>query len=183
MAFKAGIGAYSVMTVRTLSRAACCASALSSCQVSASAAIGPGLMFAVAELRGHSEPVNALCWNPNADQFLCSGAEDAKALIWDVTQKEGESREISSPLLSYQAQGEVAGIDWSLTENLRVRAMRQRAVRAPNVNELYRQPIEETAGLLRPAPRRLSPHYQRTCGGACRCWSGGAASGHHASQL
>ena len=74
------------------------------------------LMFAVAELRGHSEPVNALCWNPNADQFLCSGAEDSKALIWDVTQKEGESREISSPLLTYQAQGEVAGIDWSLAK-------------------------------------------------------------------
>ncbi len=41
-------------------------------------------MFAVAELRGHSEAINAMAWAPNAENFLVTGGDDGKALIWDT---------------------------------------------------------------------------------------------------
>lgn len=40
------------------------------------------------------------------------------------------------------------GIDWSPIESLRLRVMAQRAIRAPNIDELFRQPREQPSQLL-----------------------------------
>ena len=42
------------------------------------------------------------------------------------------------------------GVDWSLLPALRVRAMAQRAIRAPNIDELFRQPREQPSTLFSP---------------------------------
>lgn len=71
-------------------------------------------MYPVAELRGHNDFVNALAWAPTSNCFLCSVADDCKALIWDISILPNP---IDTPILSYNAQAEPVALEWSVTRS------------------------------------------------------------------
>ncbi|VDO88192.1 unnamed protein product [Heligmosomoides polygyrus] len=66
----------------------------------------------VARLANHRAPVNGLSWAPHSSTHICTAADDAQALIWDVHEI---PRPILDPILAYQAAGEVNQIHWSTT--------------------------------------------------------------------
>lgn len=66
----------------------------------------------VARLTNHRAAVNGLSWAPHSSTHICTAADDAQALIWDVHEI---PRPILDPILAYQAAGEVNQIHWSTT--------------------------------------------------------------------
>ncbi|KAK6029460.1 WD domain, G-beta repeat protein [Ostertagia ostertagi] len=64
----------------------------------------------VARLANHRAPINGLSWAPHSSTHICTAADDAQALIWDVHEI---PRPILDPILAYQAAGEVNQIHWS----------------------------------------------------------------------
>lgn len=75
----------------------------------------------VAELCRHQAAVNAVCWAPHSAQHLCTAADDAAALIWDLTglpQAPGEAPIGASvdPILAYNATSEVNQLQWSAAQ-------------------------------------------------------------------
>ncbi|KAK6753550.1 hypothetical protein RB195_012878 [Necator americanus] len=66
----------------------------------------------VARLSNHRAPVNGISWAPHSSTHICTAADDAQALIWDVHEI---PRPILDPILAYQAAGEVNQIHWSTT--------------------------------------------------------------------
>uniref|UniRef100_A0A1I7XIS2 WD_REPEATS_REGION domain-containing protein n=1 Tax=Heterorhabditis bacteriophora TaxID=37862 RepID=A0A1I7XIS2_HETBA len=58
----------------------------------------------VARLANHRAPVNGVSWAPHSNSHLCTAADDAQALIWDVHEM---PRPVEDPILAYQAAGEV----------------------------------------------------------------------------
>ncbi|VDM60881.1 unnamed protein product [Angiostrongylus costaricensis] len=66
----------------------------------------------VARLANHRAPVNGISWAPHSSTHICTAADDAQALIWDVHEI---PRPILDPILAYQAAGEVNQIHWSTT--------------------------------------------------------------------
>lgn len=64
----------------------------------------------VAELHGHSHCINSIAWAPHSSSHLCTGADDRQALIWEVTPT---GKNITEPILAYQAEGEINTLQWS----------------------------------------------------------------------
>lgn len=68
----------------------------------------------VTELVGHAAPVNSLVWNPHSSCHLCSGSDDGKVIIWDLSS-------VSQPaVLFYDAQSEVNQLHWSPVDQSRI---------------------------------------------------------------
>jgi len=77
--------------------------------------------LAVAELQGHQNCVNTICWAPHSSCHLVSGGQDKNALIWDLspqTQSGNQQRWPEHPILHYEAPAPVNTLQWSsaLTE-------------------------------------------------------------------
>jgi WD repeat-containing protein 68 len=66
----------------------------------------------VAELSGHSGPLNSIAWAPHSSGHLCSTGDDGQALIWDVTHMT-KSKVIQDPILAYGAPSEVNQLAWN----------------------------------------------------------------------
>jgi WD repeat-containing protein 68 len=64
----------------------------------------------VAELTGHSGPVNGVCWAPHTNNFMCSVGDDSAALIWEIS---GLPKQIDDPILAYTAESEINQLQWS----------------------------------------------------------------------
>ncbi|KAJ8598157.1 hypothetical protein CTAYLR_007371 [Chrysophaeum taylorii] len=64
----------------------------------------------VAELGAHAACVNAIAWAPHSSCHLCTCADDAQALIWDLTAM---PKPIDDPILAYNADAEVNQLQWS----------------------------------------------------------------------
>jgi len=72
----------------------------------------------VAELARHQAPVNAIAWAPHSAMHLCSVADDAHALIWDLAGLPMVAGQpplgaAIDPFLSYNAGAEVNQLQWS----------------------------------------------------------------------
>lgn len=64
----------------------------------------------VATLTAHGQAVNSIAWAPHSSCHLCTGGDDAQALIWDITAL---PKPINEPMLAYQAKGEINTLQWS----------------------------------------------------------------------
>lgn len=84
-------------------------------------------MYPIAELAGHSEFVNDVAWAPTSKYvnivkrvkfhfscFLCTVGDDKKALIWDISTLPNP---IEIPILSYVADAEPVGLEWSVVQS------------------------------------------------------------------
>ena len=84
----------------------------------------------VAELKAHSGLINGIVWAPNSTSHICTVAEDAQVLVWDVRgqnqhaqvagSQAGRSKSapvglgtIRDPMLAYTAPSEVHQVAWS----------------------------------------------------------------------
>jgi WD repeat-containing protein 68 len=63
-----------------------------------------------AELSGHQACVNAVAWAPHSSCHVCSVAEDAQALIWELPSS---SKVIDEPILAYKADSCINQLQWS----------------------------------------------------------------------
>lgn len=63
-------------------------------------------------LKSHTEPVNAFSLAPHTAQFVCTGSDDRRALIWDLHKTNAVNRRLE-PSLSYLASAEVVALEWS----------------------------------------------------------------------
>ena len=70
-------------------------------------------MFPVAQLNGHQDCVNAICWAPHSCCHICTAGDDKQALIWDLNPIPNP---IEDPILAYGAEGEVSNLQWSITK-------------------------------------------------------------------
>jgi WD repeat-containing protein 68 len=68
----------------------------------------------VAELGGHLGCVNAVSWAPHSPCHICTAADDAQALIWDLGQL--RKRPVDDPILAYVAAGEINNLHWSASQ-------------------------------------------------------------------
>ena len=59
--------------------------------------------------------MNSLAWAPHSASHLCSAADDAQALIWDLSTVGplGKSEAAPNPILAYNAGAEVNQVAWS----------------------------------------------------------------------
>lgn len=64
----------------------------------------------VAELTGHTSPVNAFAWAPHSSVHICTAGDDSQALIWDLSAM---PKPIEDPILAYTAGGEINQLQWS----------------------------------------------------------------------
>lgn len=64
----------------------------------------------VAELNGHTAPVNSIAWAPHSTCHICSVGDDSQALIWDL---QNLPKPVDDPILSYTAESEVNQLQWS----------------------------------------------------------------------
>lgn len=58
----------------------------------------------------HKDFVNALAWAPQSNYHICTVADDAQALIWDLQEMQDE---INDPFLEYRADSEISNLSWS----------------------------------------------------------------------
>lgn len=66
----------------------------------------------VVELVGHRASVNSLAWAPHSSSHLCTGGDDAQALIWDITAASGSGAREEDPILAYNAAAEINQLQW-----------------------------------------------------------------------
>jgi WD repeat-containing protein 68 len=64
----------------------------------------------VAELRGHSDSVNALSWAPHSSCHISTAGDDRQAMIWDLSAM---PKPVEEPILSYSAEHEINQLQWS----------------------------------------------------------------------
>jgi WD repeat-containing protein 68 len=62
-----------------------------------------------AELIGHNACVNSISWAPHSSCHIATAADDAQALIWEVTES---PKIIEEPALAYQAESEINQLSW-----------------------------------------------------------------------
>ena len=77
----------------------------------------------LAELSGHSAPVNGMTWAPHSNHNLVTVADDAQALIWDYNGNNNINNNANNnnlnnnlfeePLLAYSAENEINSVSWS----------------------------------------------------------------------
>lgn len=70
----------------------------------------PGTAFM--SLQSHTQPVNAFSLAPHSAQYICTGGDDQRALIWDLQKAVQGSRGLE-PVLRYVASSEVVALEWS----------------------------------------------------------------------
>lgn len=70
----------------------------------------PGTPFI--SLQSHTQPVNAFSLAPHSAQYICTGGDDQRALIWDLERGAQGSRRLE-PVLRYVASSEVVALEWS----------------------------------------------------------------------
>lgn len=63
-------------------------------------------------LKSHTEAVNAFSLAPHTSQYVCTGSDDRRALIWDLHKATMVNRGLE-PSLSYLAAAEVVSLEWS----------------------------------------------------------------------
>jgi WD40 repeat protein len=65
-------------------------------------------------LQSHTEPVNAFSIAPHTSQYICTGGDDRRALIWDLQRatQAPASRNLE-PVLRYVAAAEVVALEWA----------------------------------------------------------------------
>jgi len=66
--------------------------------------------FPAAELSGHTNAINSVCWAPHSQTHLCTVGDDSLALIWDISDL---SLQKHAPILAYQADAPINQIQWS----------------------------------------------------------------------
>lgn len=59
---------------------------------------------------GHTACVSAVAWAPHSACHVCTGGDDAQALIWDLS---GLPKPVEDPILAYTAEKEINGLAWS----------------------------------------------------------------------
>jgi WD repeat-containing protein 68 len=64
----------------------------------------------VALLNSHQGVLNAIHWAPHSSCHISSAAEDAQALIWDISAL---PKSIEDPILAYNAEAEINTLQWS----------------------------------------------------------------------
>ena len=64
----------------------------------------------VAELGGHSAPVNGVSWAPHSVCHVCTVSDDYQALIWDLSCL---PKPVEDPILAYTAEAEVSNMVWA----------------------------------------------------------------------
>lgn len=64
----------------------------------------------VAELNGHNACVNSIAWAPHSSCHICTGGDDAQALIWDLSAM---PKPITEPILAYNAEAPINTLQWS----------------------------------------------------------------------
>jgi len=67
----------------------------------------------VAELQGHTQCVNSIAWAPHSSCHICTGGDDAQALIWDLSAM---PKPITEPILAYNAEAEINTLQWSSSQ-------------------------------------------------------------------
>lgn len=70
----------------------------------------PGTAFM--SLQSHTQPVNAFSLAPHSSQYICTGGDDQRALIWDMHRAAQGTRGLE-PVLRYVASSEVVALEWS----------------------------------------------------------------------
>jgi len=65
--------------------------------------------MAVAELVGHTAPLNGIAWAPHSPSHICTCSDDKHALIWDLA---GKPKTIMDPILAFSADGEINSLQW-----------------------------------------------------------------------
>ncbi|KAJ0248622.1 Protein TRANSPARENT TESTA GLABRA 1 [Hirschfeldia incana] len=65
----------------------------------------------VAELERHQGSVNAIAWAPQSCKHICSGGDDAQALIWELPTVAGPNG--IDPMSVYSAGSEINQLQWS----------------------------------------------------------------------
>lgn len=63
-------------------------------------------------LQSHTQPVNAFSLAPHSSQYICTGGDDHRALIWDM-QRTAQGSHGLEPVLRYVASSEVVALEWS----------------------------------------------------------------------
>merc|ERR1712146_405393 len=67
-----------------------------------------------AELSGHNASLNACVWAPHSSCHVCTVADDAQTLIWDLSPM---PKKVEDPILAYTADGEVNSLAWSASQS------------------------------------------------------------------
>ena len=67
---------------------------------------------ALIALQSHTQPVNAFSLAPHSAQYICTGGDDHRALIWDM-QRAAQGSQGLEPVLRYVASSEVVALEWS----------------------------------------------------------------------
>jgi DDB1- and CUL4-associated factor 7 len=68
----------------------------------------------VAELERHHAGVNAIAWAPRSSKHICSGGDDAQALIWELPAVAGPNG--IDPMTMYSAGCEINQLQWSAAQ-------------------------------------------------------------------
>ncbi|KAK3042827.1 hypothetical protein RJ639_001100 [Escallonia herrerae] len=68
----------------------------------------------VAELERHRGSVNAIAWAPLSSRHICSGGDDAQALIWELPTVAGPNG--IDPMSMYSAGSEINQLQWSAAQ-------------------------------------------------------------------
>lgn len=66
-----------------------------------------------AELSAHTSSVKGMAWAPHSSCHICTGGDDAQALIWDIS---GMPTSVLKPILVYNAEAEVNQLQWSASQ-------------------------------------------------------------------
>jgi len=70
--------------------------------------------ISVAELDGHHQAcLNSVAWAPQSSCHICTGGEDSRALIWDLSPLPNP---IEQPIMAYTAPAEINQLQWSVTQ-------------------------------------------------------------------
>ena len=59
---------------------------------------------------GHTANVSAVAWAPHSACHICTGGDDAQALIWDLSTL---PKVVEDPILAYTAEQEINNLCWS----------------------------------------------------------------------
>ncbi|CAB3398921.1 unnamed protein product [Caenorhabditis bovis] len=69
---------------------------------------------ALTRLKNHNGAVNGIAWAPHSPHHICTAADDAQALIWDIQHI---PRPVEDPILAYSAAGEVNQVHWGFVHS------------------------------------------------------------------
>jgi len=67
----------------------------------------------VVQLHGHLYCINSIAWAPHSSNHICTGADDRQALIWEIAHT---GKNITEPILAYQAEAEINTLTWSAAQ-------------------------------------------------------------------